>query len=727
MDFLSITMTNCYGIKSFAHTFDFSSKPVFAIYVPNGIMKTSFAKAMMDHSKGEASKDEIYPERATIRRIEDENGNEIPSERIFVIEPYNQSFKSAKVSTLLVNNDLRQEYEEILEEIEKSLEELLQPIRKLSGIRKEVAPFISQDIINIPTDVYTALRRVRDEVNSETTENWNHIQYNSVFTPRVKVLLEDQQFIADLSQYTAVYESLVEKSVYFKKGVFNHNNADTIAKNLSDNGFFTANHTVNLFIEDGYISVNSEDELKNIIETEKSKIIEDETLKSAFEALDKKLKANKELRDFRTYLTANMDILPELANVPLFKQKLWISYLKENRSLFNELMTAYETGKIRIDEIVAAARAESTRWANVVSIFNSRFNVPFKLIVQNQEDVILKKEGPNVVFVFSDGQENRPVDESTLLKVLSNGERRALYLLNTIFEIEARISSASETFFVIDDIADSFDYKNKYAIIEYLKDISGKSFFRQLIFTHNFDFFRTISSRLDMGRANKLHCRKSPTEVALIEEKYQNNPFNHWKNNLTTDRSMLIASIPFIRNIAEFTGDQANFQGLTSLLHIKSDSRNITFQDLQNYHRAILKDQSNVVFDEPNEIVIDKIYEEADNIQASVSVNVDLEKKIVLAIAIRLKCEEYLITKINDNQFCQSITKNQTFKLCERYNQDFPTETEIANLLDQINLMTPENIHLNSFMYEPILDLSDNHLKNLYQKAKDLNNAANTA
>ena len=34
--------------------------------------------------------------------------------------------------------------------------------------------------------------------------------------------------------------------------------------------------------------------------------------------------------------------------------------------------------------------------------------------------------------------------------------------------------------------------------------------------------------------------------------------------------------------------------------------------------------------------------------------------------------------------------------------------------------MTPENIHLNSFMYEPILDMSDQHLRDLYKKAKNL-------
>jgi len=34
--------------------------------------------------------------------------------------------------------------------------------------------------------------------------------------------------------------------------------------------------------------------------------------------------------------------------------------------------------------------------------------------------------------------------------------------------------------------------------------------------------------------------------------------------------------------------------------------------------------------------------------------------------------------------------------------------------MDRVNLMTPENIHLNSFMYEPILDMSAEHLARLH-------------
>ncbi|RUA06709.1 MAG: hypothetical protein DSY43_01340, partial [Gammaproteobacteria bacterium] len=40
--------------------------------------------------------------------------------------------------------------------------------------------------------------------------------------------------------------------------------------------------------------------------------------------------------------------------------------------------------------------------------------------------------------------------------------------------------------------------------------------------------------------------------------------------------------------------------------------------------------------------------------------------------------------------------------------------------LERVNLITPENIHLNSFMYEPILDMSSDELKKLYGDIKNM-------
>ncbi len=41
-------------------------------------------------------------------------------------------------------------------------------------------------------------------------------------------------------------------------------------------------------------------------------------------------------------------------------------------------------------------------------------------------------------------------------------------------------------------------------------------------------------------------------------------------------------------------------------------------------------------------------------------------------------------------------------------------------VLEKVNLMTPENIHVNSFMYEPLIDMSDYYLKTLYREVNEL-------
>ena len=116
----------------------------------------------------------------------------------------------------------------------------------------------------------------------------------------------------------------------------------------------------------------------------------------------------------------------------------------------------------------------------------------------------------------------------------------------------------------------------------------------------------------------------------------------------------------------------------------------------------------------------DIIFDTANNIEIETDEFMELEKKIVLSIAIRLKAEEFTIKKIADPDFVKDIKKDQTYHLVEKYKEKFPDEDENIKILDDVNLMTPENIHVNSFMYEPIIDMSNAHLKNLYAKVKEL-------
>jgi hypothetical protein len=496
----------------------------------------------------------------------------------------------------------------------------------------------------------------------------------------------------------------------------------TIAKNLRDNGFFKAKHSVSLNAKEKNKVITTEAELEEVIKQEKDSILKNPDLVKAFEEIDDAITKNKELKDFRDYLEKNPSILPELENLNGLKGKLWISYLKRNIEAYKALESEYSKGKKEIEEIVTQAKKEETQWRKVIEEFNKRFSVPFKLSVDNQDDVILKSESPSIKFIFEDLNKNTtPIEEEELFKVLSSGERRALYILNIIFEVQARKKSSQETLFVIDDIADSFDYKNKYAIIEYLKDISKESIFKQIILTHNFDFHRTVSSRLDMLREHKLNTVKTKNEIQLIEEKYQNNPFYTWKNNFHLDnkKPMLIASIPFVRNLAEYTGHKDNYRKLTSLLHFKQDTSKILISDLEVIIKDTLIDKTALVLPDKAKAVIDLVFEQAEIILLSNDEIIELENKIVLAIASRLKAEQFMVAKINDDAFWKSITRYQTLTLIERYKKDFATETSNIEILEQVNLMTPENIHVNSFMYEPILDMSNDHLKSLYKDIKD--------
>lgn len=714
---LNIDLENCYGIKKLNSELDFSDKNVIAIYAPNGVMKTSFAKTFKDLMLGNKTADRIYTDRVTKREIKNEKGIELTPAELFVIEPYDAEYKSDKVSTLLVNKKLRQEYEDIYKEIDLKKQNLLKKIKKISGYTKEkmVEEIFSQDISN-KKDFFTALKRIKDEVNEyiKNPKGLESIIYSSVFNDESIDLLNDPNIIQDLTKYIETYDKLLETSTFFRKGVFNHNNAAETAKRLNENGWFKANHSVNIKINNEEKKISNIDELEAAITSEKENIINNLELQDAFEKLDKTLVKTKAKKEFRDYIEKNKDILPELKEPAAFREKLWIAYLAQNKAEYDDLLALYDESKEKIQIIVTEAEKQSTKWQEVINEFNDRYSVPFRLKMANQSDVILSDMVPVIKFDFIDGEEERPVERDLLLNILSQGEKRALYILNIIFEVEARRATNQETLFIIDDIADSFDYKNKYAIIEYLKDIAKIKDFSLIILTHNFDFHRNACGRIGVLRKNRFYATKYSNEIKLEQEKYQKNPFHTWKKFQNVKHE--IAAIPFVRNLAEFCDEaDANdvFKDLTCLLHQKAKTPTITMKDLSDIFRKLITIPAGANFF-GNKNAEDRIYELANSIVVDVVETMELEDKVILSIAIRLKAEKFMIAKINDANFVAGITEDQTRILIDEFKRLFPTDKRTISLLDKVNLMTPENIHINSFMYEPILDMSNEHLKKLY-------------
>ena len=79
-----------------------------------------------------------------------------------------------------------------------------------------------------------------------------------------------------------------------------------------------------------------------------------------------------------------------------------------------------------------------------------------------------------------------------------------------------------------------------------------------------------------------------------------------------------------------------------------------------------------------------------------------------------------MIDAISDPAIVDSLGENKSYRLLQRFEQECSGVAEALDVVRSVLLMTPENIHLNSFMYEPIVDMSDEHLKRLYRRVKGL-------
>ncbi|MBE9069433.1 phage infection protein, partial [Leptolyngbya cf. ectocarpi LEGE 11479] len=596
-------------------------------------------------------------------------------------------------------------------------------LNKVSKIKKdEIESCILKDLEC--SDIFSAVRTLKD--NNYGSLEYAGIEYKKIFDPKVVELLNEESVRTNISDYCDRYNDLVESSPLFKKGKFNPINANSVSKNLKKEQFFQASHKVLLNGKDEVVV--SWNELDRIFEEEKQKIFEDENLQ---EISNKIISGVAAVKTFQGLLEEFPAISSSLADIDEFKKILWGSYFEKYRSIFDELLELHDNNKDELIAIENEARLEETAWYEAHAVFKERFHVPFSMDIKNHKNAILGTTSPNIVFSFkSENESEIKFDRGQLknLDFLSVGERRAMYLLYVIFEFKARLESGRETVILIDDIADSFDYKNKYAIIEYLKELAQEETFRIIVLTHNFDFYRTFQSRI-LGSAkwrNSFIAKKDDECINLLKggNRGVRSPFDLWRNNYFKDEAILISMIPFVRNLVEYKDGTSceDYEKLTSMLHIKSDTRNLKLSDLEFLiHKTISAKSLDAAFDR-NCLVIDQIYQAADSLCTDEIENeIRLEKKVTLSIATRLKAEEFMWLHVIDKS---PINNMQTGKLFDRLVQEKKSAdqefTHIKKILSQVILMTPENIHINSFMYEPLMDMSNHHLVTLYQQIKSL-------
>lgn len=741
MEELKLHLENCYGIQKLNEDIDYSNNNVAIIYAPNGTMKSSLAKTFEALRDGRPVEEKVFG-YASSCNITDEQNVPISGEKIIVINPFDENAFEGQ-GLLMANDTLRRKYLSIHKSIEEKKEHLYTQIKEKIGYSTRSSFDVKNTMLKdwglSSKEEYNCLLEIKGLLHNPTMScslNENELDYNSLFNDKVYTMIKTGKTSELIEEYEAKYRELVDKSLYMQQGIIDHNNYGNISSSLNSNGFFAANNEVVLKAKDGSasITVKEQKELDDLIKKEKEQVLNTKEIKDLFEKINKAISKNKDTQAFNLFLQTHQEIIAEYKDVDQFKKKVWIRAFLCFENLLNELLDEYDKALLDLKELREEAKKETTDWKKALDLFVERFYVPFTIEPSNQEDVILSMELPSFKYIFSDSRGKKEITKDSLLNILSTGERRAYYILNMIFQILVAKQQGKECLIVLDDISESFDYKNKYAIIEYISDISeytdanDEKLFKVLLLTHNFDFYRTVASRITK-RGNSFIAFSDSGEIKFEKGQYTKNIFMNYKTRLKDHYSdnIMVASIPFIRNLIEYTegDDNSDYLLLTSILHYKNDTQSITLKQIQDIFNQYWckNDKVNFADGRENELVYDILMQEGEKITDVEKL--EIENKLILSMAIRLKAELYMKNRIisevpNGIDIINEIysKKNQSAWLIKGYKKHINDES--MNVLELVAMITPENIHLNSFMFEPILDMSLKQLYNLYNEVKAL-------
>lgn len=730
---LHIDMTNCFGIKQLSQDFNIANKYTHLIYAPNGTMKTSFAKTMRFVSKQSKIKpcDLLYPDDVTKGGSYHVtlDGVNINPKHVFVANGDEDIDTSKAFANFLASADLKSRYDIIYEHLTEKKKALMTRLNTESRSSDCEAELLTTFRQNEDDTIFTVLERLASDV--EEGLPFYDFKYNDVFDKKDKVKDFVDKNRDKLQTYFTQFNKLIETSSIFRKHnghIFGTYQAAQLEKSVSDGDFFGVEHKIVFHGQEA--PIETPEQLQAVIIGERDRILNDADLRKVFEEITAIIEKNTELRALKSILDVHPDWIGELLDYEAFRKKVWKGYLSkpELLGLLTEYNDVYQAHKADLLAVLQESNNEQTRWKEIVDIYNDRFDVPFRVEIENQRDVILKQEAAKLKFVYRDKDGNDVVQsKDAILGILSRGEKRAFYVMQLLFELESRKVENFTSLIVLDDIADSFDYHNKYAIVEYIKDLSERNAgkFIILVLTHNFDFYRTIASRLSLYQPNLwMVVRKDDGVIEIKDGQYRGNVFVNAFVNHDNDDKIFISMIPYVRNLIEYTLGEgsAEYGRLTECLHQKSNTHSITISDILHIMAGYTQGMG-MQRPASSGRVYDLIIATADGIAAEVNPDpVIIQNKIVLSIACRQLAEKYMHDMLifagkTEADLC--CAGNQTGKWTQLYKNTLPNDSK-RRIIERVNMMTPELIHLNSFMYEPLIDLSLNHLIALYNDCKSL-------
>lgn len=694
-------MENVYGIKKMIVSVDNSNTlSQDIIYSRNGVFKTSFSRCLYELSNGNEQniKDRITDTTASIKLEIINDG--VPANNlknkfiIFSREIYEKHYKKLsdydKELELLTIRQKDKEYIEdlIAGDTEEPLIELKVKSKQIGLDFDKTMELLGDKNKGFLDNVLYILKSIDEAPNMEITQ----VNFKKIFQKSYD-FIDNLNFKYQVNNYINIVNKRIKEELFDDK--FDENNCLLFLDTIKKEGFLNREKHRGLIIQNKeYYDI---EEIEKLFKETITKIAEDPKVLEINKELLKTIGNSAEANNIKSEIVDNPVLVKELS---LGKKDIIRTALKNSGIQAKNWIEILKGTKKELTKVLNRVKNKDNHFEEAIEIYKKRFHPVFDIELVNRQESMLGLEMPHITFKHKSNL-NYELDEDKLYDILSSGEKTTLNIIK--FIVEYISSKETNPIIILDDIVETFDYSNRYAFIEYINDIV-KEGITLIVLTHNFEFYRTLSGRVKGLRKLVASVDKKGTVYIRKNRNISRNMENILDIN---DEESLYFAIPYLREARTIL--QENTSLLTACLHYKAITKNIKIKDI-----LALFPKKDLVIDE-EKLYLDGLKEFADKMNEFDEY--DLSKKTILSIC----CRVFLEKKIIDNNITivEEVNYNQFAYLKETYKDEL--NENVVQLMDKIQLATPEFIHGNVFMYEPLVDIDGRYLKEIYSEVINLN------
>ena len=726
-------------IKKFEHIFGIEKlidceklDRLNVIYAPNGTAKSSICDALLKISKCESCND-VYHISPNASYELDVNGDIITetNKKPFDIicysgtEPFDINKENSNLINIVASSSVKALLKPHVNEIVKQLDSVKHMLETVFGKKFESKAY-EESMTSVVDD-----NGIRDSLRKLIYSGpFSHIKPYSfsvdidLFFNMTSIVASKAVSTEEIQNECANYFNIVSKPVIdpIITNDFSLDNLQNVYLSALNENYFDDAEKRKFEIHG--ISYNKKG-IKDIIDDKETLIYGTREARESFAAVSKHLKKGN-LSKFKNSLEKNKQLIQELTNYHSMSKRLFVSLIGASNSTKIDLAKAAIEKEINEISRIISSNASDNVIETIKHQYQNLFSFEkFHLEIENKLNSYLGMEIPT--FVKYENETNLLIDNPKDYR-FSTGEIRAYNFLNFIIETEAMRTSGVPFTIVLDDAAESYDYKNKYGIINYIQSLQDDPKIQLIIMTHNFDFYRSII--LAFGEKN-VKCffayKDKQNNVQFYESKksyYLNIAnFNMWKNN--PDSTKFIALIPFARTILQLQDNHdPNIDVVLRYLHYDVALEKQQMNDIINLLMSKLNVNSCPSGISISDCYLNVLSDISSNICSSYIKETSLEDKIVVGLYLRVFLERFLTKKIIDSAGHNPIITDEHRRTRELYTQcEQYLSQEEKDSIETINIVCPPYVHVNSFMYEPLIDVGGEELKKQYAFLSNLNSA----